>query len=92
MKKFFVESGIPGASISGRVLARRGTTKWTIPGADASTITYLNNNQIPAPLLPSFYKTVLCYLLVDLIYIAHRRNKSIYNTNTLIQWSVYWKT
>ena len=52
----FIESGIPGASVSGRVLARRGNVKWDVPGADTSTINYLNNNQIPAPLLPSFYK------------------------------------
>lgn len=44
-----VINGIPGASISGRVLARRGASLWGIPGADTTTIAYLGAHPIPAP-------------------------------------------
>lgn len=49
----FVANGIPGAALSGRVLARRGASQWGIPGADAATIAYLAGHQIPAPAFAS---------------------------------------
>lgn len=45
----------PG-NISGRSLARRGASNWTIPGCDAAGLAYLQANPIPLPEVGPFYR------------------------------------
>lgn len=55
-----VTNGIPGASMSGRVLARRGATQWGVPGADSTSMAYLSAHPIPllSPTIPWAHQVV----------------------------------
>lgn len=50
----FVNQGVSGTNVYGRVYVRRGQLYWDIPGANTDTISFIQSNKIPIPIIPPF--------------------------------------